>query len=92
MKTLVSALVIFSSPVFSGTNNLDETFLEIALDCKIFRIFDSPDKSEEVYKNCINSELEKNNLSKAEYIKWSEAFNKEQQEVWDNFFESLEQK
>ena len=48
MKRLLLALLLFSSPVFAETNNLDKTFLDIALSCKTFRIFDSADKSQEI--------------------------------------------
>ena len=65
MKRLLLALLLFSSPVFAETNDLDKTFLNIALSCKTFRIFDSPDKSAEVETNCIRTKLKDKNLSKA---------------------------
>ena len=67
MKRLLLALLLFSSPVLAETNDLDKTFLDIALSCKTYRIFDSPDKSKEVETNCIRTKLKDNNLSKAKY-------------------------
>ena len=71
MRNLLIALLFFSSPVIAQTNNLDKTFLDIALSCKTFRIFDSPDKSQDVETNCIRTKLRDNNLSKVKYNKWS---------------------
>ena len=90
MKRFLLALLFFSSPLIAQTNDLDKTFLDIALSCKTFRIFDSPDKSQEVEKNCIRTKLKDNNLSKAKYNKWSKDYYKYQKEVWENFFKNLE--
>ena len=92
MKNLLIALIFFSIPVIAETNNLDKTFLDIALSCKTFRIFDSPDKSQDVETNCIRTKLKENNLSKAKYNKWSKDYYKYQKEVWDNFLNNLEGK
>ena len=92
MKLLLLPLLFFSIPVIAETNNLDKTFLDIALSCKAFRIFDSPDKSQDVETNCIRTKLRDNNLSKAKYNKWSKDYYKYQKEVWDNFFKNLEKK
>ena len=91
MKRFLLALLLFSSPVIAETNDLDKTFLDIALSCKTFRIFDSPDKSQEVETNCIRAKLKDNNLSKARYDKWSKDYYKYQKEVWKNFFKKLEE-
>ena len=91
MRSLLITLLLFSSPVIAEKNNLDKTFLYIALSCKTFRIFDSPDKSQEVEINCIRNKLKESNLSKAEYNKWSKDYYKYQKEVWDNFFKNLEE-
>ena len=90
MKRFLLALLFFSSPLIAQTNDLDKTFLDIALSCKRFRIFDSPDKSQEVETNCIRTKLKDNNLSKAKYNKWSKDYYKYQKEVWENFFKNLE--
>ena len=91
MKRLLLALLFFSTPlIIAETNNLDKIFLDIALSCKTFRIFDSPDKSQEVEINCIRNKLKESNLSKAEYNKWSKDYYKKQKEVWDNFLNNLE--
>ena len=71
MRSLLITLLFFSIPVIAETNNLDKTFLEITLNSRTFRIFDSPNKSQEVEKNCIRNKLKENNLSKAKYNKWS---------------------
>ena len=92
MRSLLITLLFFSIPVIAETNNLDKTFLEITMNCKTFRIFDSPDKSQEVETNCIRTKLKDNNLSKAKYNKWSKDYYKYQKEVWDNFFKNLEGK
>ena len=89
MKRLLISVLIFSSPVIAETNNLDKTFLDIAMNCKTFRIFDSPDKSEEVEKNCIRDKLKENNLSKAQYNNWSKEYWKKQKEAWDKFLIKL---
>ena len=91
MNRLLLLLFIFSSPLIAQTNDLDKTFLDIALSCKTFRIFDSPDKSAEVETNCIRTKLKDKNLSKAKYNKWSKDYYKKQKQVWDNFFKALEQ-
>ena len=92
MRRLLITLLLFSSPVFAETNNLDKTFLDIALSCKTFRIFDSPDKSQDVETNCIRTKLKENNLSKAKYNKWSKDYWTRQKESWDNFLKNLEKK
>ena len=92
MKRFLIVLLLFSSPVLAETNDLDKTFLDIALSCKTFRIFYSPDKSQDVETNCIRTKLRDNNLSKAKYNKWSKDYYKYQKEVWDNFFKNLEKK
>ena len=92
MKRFLIVLLLFSSPVLAETNDLDKTFLDIALSCKTFRIFDSPDKSQEVETNCIRTKLKDNNLSKAKYNKWSKDYYKYQKELWDKFFKNLEEK
>ena len=92
MKLLLLPFLFFSIPVIAETNNLDKTFLDIALSCKTFRIFDSPDKSKDVETNCIRTKLRDNNLSKAKYNKWSKDYYKYQKELWDNFFKNLEEK
>ena len=91
MKRFLIVLLLFSSPVLAETNDLDKTFLDIALSCKTFRIFDSLDKSQELETNCIRTKLKDNNLSKAKYNKWSKDYYKYQKEVWDNFFKNLEE-
>ena len=92
MKRFLIGLLLFSNPVLAETNDLDKTFLDITLSCKTFRIFDSPDKSQEVETNCIRTKLKDNNLSKAKYNKWSKDYYKYQKELWDNFFKNLEEK
>ncbi len=89
MKRLLLSVLIFSSPVIAETNNLDKTFLDITMNCRTFRIFDSPDKSENVEKNCIRNKLKENNLSKAQYNNWSKEYWNKQKEAWDNFFNNL---
>ena len=91
MRSIILALLFFSIPVIAEINNLDKTFLDIALSCKTFRIFDSPDKSQDVETNCIRTKLRDNNLSKAKYNKWSKDYYNYQKEVWDNFFKNLEE-
>ncbi len=90
MRNLLIALLFFSIPVIAETNNLDKTFLDIALSCKTFRIFDSPDKSQDVETNCIRTKLKENNLSKAKYNKWSKDYWTRQKNAWDNFLKNLE--
>ena len=90
MKRLLLALLIFSSPGIAETNNLDRTFLDITITCMTFRIFDSPEKSREVETNCIRTKLKENNLSKAEYNKWSKDYLTKQKEAWNNFLNNLE--
>ena len=92
MKSLLLALLLFSSSLFAESNDLDKTFLDIVLSCKTFRIFDSPDNSQEVETNCISTKLKDNNLSKAKYNKWSKDYYKYQKKVWDNFLNNLEKK
>ena len=89
MKSLLLSVLIFSSPVIAETNNLDKTFLDLTMKCRTFRIFDSPDKSENIEKNCIRDKLKENNLSKAQYNNWSKDYWNKQKEAWDNFFNNL---
>ena len=91
MKPLLLPLLFFSIPVIAETNNLDKTFLDIALSCKTLRVFDSPDKSQEVETNCIRTKLKDNNLSKAKYNKWSKDYWTRQKNAWDNFLNNLEE-
>ena len=91
MKTLVLLFFIFSSPVISEINNLDKTFLQITINCKKFRIFDSEEKSSEVEKDCIAIKLEENNLSKTQYEHWNNEYYKKQTKVWNKFFKNLEE-
>ena len=90
MKRLLLPFLFFSIPVIAETNNLDKTFLDIALSCKTFRIFNSPDKSQDVETNCIRTKLRDNNLSKAKYNNWSKDYWTKQQESWDKFLNNLE--
>ena len=82
-------LLIFSSPVIAETN-LDKTFLNITMNCRTYRMFDSPDKSKEVEDDCIRNKLKENKLSKAKYNKWSKDYWTRQKESWDNFLKNLE--
>ena len=91
MNRLLLLLLIFSSPVIAETNNLDKTFLDITMNCRTYRMFDSPDKSQEVETNCIRTKLKDNNLSKAKYNKWSKDYWTKQKQSWDNFLNNLEQ-
>tara|TARA_B100001057_G_C22317877_1_gene744569 strand:- start:46 stop:324 length:279 start_codon:yes stop_codon:yes gene_type:complete len=90
MRSLLITLLFFSIPVIAETNDLEETFLEITMNCRTFRIFDSPDKSQEVETNCIRTKLKENNLSKAKYNKWSYEYWTKQKEAWDKFLNNLE--
>jgi len=90
LKILLLAILLFSSSVIAETNNLDKTFLDITLNCKTFRIFDSPDKSAEVETNCIQTKLKENKLSKETYNKWSKEYWTKQKETWNNFLINLE--
>ena len=90
MKRLLLLLLIFSSPVIAETN-LDKTFLDITMNCRTYRMFDSADKSKGVEDDCIRNKLKENKLSKAKYNKWSKDYYKYQKEVWDNFFKNLEE-
>ena len=90
MKRLLLALLLFSSPAISEANNLNGTFLKITMNCRTYRIFDSPDKSKDVETVCIRNKLKENNLSKAEYNKWSKDYWNKQKEAWDNFLNNLE--
>ena len=92
MRSLLITLLFFSIPVIAETNDLEETFLEITMNCRTFRIFDSPDKSQEVETNCIRTKLKENNLSKAKYNKWSKDYWTRQEESWDKFLKNLEKK
>ena len=90
MNRLLLLLLIFSSPVIAETNNLDKTFLDITMNCRTYRMFDSPDKSQEVETNCIRNKLKENNLSKAKYNNWSKDYWTKQKEVWEDFLNNLE--
>ena len=90
MRSLLITLLFFSIPVIAETNDLEETFLEITMNCRTFRIFDSPDKSQEVETNCIRTKLKENNLSKAKYNNWSKDYWTKQKEVWEDFLNNLE--
>ena len=90
MNRLLLLLLIFSSPVIAETNNLDKTFLEITMNCRTYRIFDSDDKSKEVEDDCIRNKLKENKLSKAKYNKWSKDYWTRQKNAWDNFINNLE--
>ena len=92
MKILLLALLLFSSPVIAGTNNLDKTFLDITMNCRKFRIFDSPDQSVDVETNCIKTKLNENNLSKAKYNKWTKAYWTKRKDAWNKFLKDLERK
>ena len=92
MKRLLLALLLFSSPVVSETNNLDKTFLDIIMTCRTFIIFNSPDKSEEVETNCIRTKLKENNLSKVKSNKWSKEYWTKQKEALNKFLKNLEEK
>ena len=88
MKRLLIVLFIFSSPVIAETN-LDKTFLDITMNCRTYRMFDSPDKSQEVEDDCIRNKLKENKLSKAKYNKWSKDYWTRQKNAWDNFLNNL---
>ena len=90
MKLFLIPFLIFSSTATAEANNLDETFLNITLNCRTYRIFDSPDKSKDVETVCIRNKLKENNLSKAEYNKWSKDYWNKQKEAWDKFLNNLE--
>ena len=90
MKPLLIPLLIFFFPVIAEANNLDGTFLNITMNCRTYRIFDSQDKSKDVEIVCIRNKLKENNLSKAEYNKWSKDYWNKQKEAWDNFLNNLE--
>ena len=90
MRSLLITLLFFSSPLIAEINNLDETFLKITMNCRTFRIFDSPDKSQEVETNCIRTKLKESNLSKANYNNWSQDYWTKQKQAWDNFLNNLE--
>ena len=89
-KYQLLSLLIFFSPVVAETNNLDKTFLEITMNCRTYRMFDSADKSKEVEDDCIRNKLKENKLSKAKYNKWSKDYWTRQKESWDNFLKNLE--
>ena len=90
MKLFLIPFLVFSSTSIAEANNLDETFLNITLNCRTYRIFDSPDKSKDVETVCIRNKIEENNLSKAEYNKWNKRYYKKQTEAWNKFFKTLE--
>ena len=90
MRSLIFLVFIFSSPVIAETN-LDKTFLDITMNCRTYRMFDSPDKSKEVEVDCIRNKLKENKLSKAKYNKWSKDYWTKQKQSWDNFLNNLEQ-
>ena len=89
-KYQLLSLLIFFSPVVAETNNLDKTFLEITMNCRTYRMFDSADKSKEVEDDCIRNKLKENKLSKAKYNKWSKDYWTRQKNAWDNFLKNLE--
>ena len=89
MKSLILLVLVFSSPAIAETN-LDKTFLDITMNCRTYRMFDSPDKSKEVEDDCIRNKLKENKLSKAKYNKWSKDYWTRQKESWDNFLKNLE--
>ena len=91
MKRLLIILFIFFSPVIAETN-LDKTFLDITMNCRTYRMFDSADKSKEVEDDCIRNKLKENKLSKAKYNKWSKDYWTKQKESWNNFLKNLEKK
>ena len=62
------------------------------MNCRTYRMFDSPDKSQEVETNCIRTKLKENKLSKAKYNKWSKDYWTKQKESWDKFLKNLEKK
>ena len=92
IKSLLLSLLIFSSPLEAETNSLDKIFLDITMNCRTFRIFYSPDKSQEVETNCIRTKLKENNLSKAKYDKWSKDYWSKQKKAWNKFLKNLEEK
>ena len=92
IKSLLISLLIFSSPLLAETNSLDKTFLDLTMTCRIFRIFDSPDKSQEVETNCIRTKLKEKNLSKSKYNKWSKDYWTKQKEALNKFLKNLEEK
>ena len=87
---LFIGILMFSNPLIAETNNLDKTFLNITFSCRKFRIFDAPGKSEEEETNCKNNKLKENNLSNAQYNKWSEEYWNRQKESWYNLLKNLE--
>mgnify|MGYP001231573754 FL=1 len=87
---LIIGILILSNPLIAETNNLDKTFLNITFSCRKFRIFDAPGKSEEEETNCKNTKLKENNLSNAQYNKWSEDYWNRQKESWYNLLKNLE--
>ena len=89
MKLLLLVLLIFFNPVIAETN-LDKTFLDITMNCRTYRMFDSPDKSQEVEDDCIRNKLKENKLSKAKYNNWSKDYWTKQQESWNKFLNNLE--
>ena len=89
MKILILLVLVFSSPAIAETN-LDKTFLDITMNCRTYRMFDSPDKSKEVEDDCIRNKLKENKLSKAKYNKWSKDYWTRQKNAWDNFLNNLE--
>ena len=89
MKSLILLVLVFSSPAIAETN-LDITFLDITMNCRTYRMFDSADKSKEVEDDCIRNKLKENKLSKAKYNKWSKDYWTRQKESWDNFLKNLE--
>ena len=89
IKRFLLVLLIFSSPVIAETN-LDKTFLDITMNCRTYRMFDSPDKAKEVEDDCIRNKLKENKLSKAKYNKWSKDYWTRQKNAWDKFLNNLE--
>ena len=60
------------------------------MNCRTYRMFDSPYKSKEVEDDCIRNKLKENKLSKAEYNQWSKNYWTRQKESWDHFLKNLE--
>jgi len=92
IKSLLLSIFIFSSSLVAETNSLDKTFLNITMTCRIFIIFDSPDKSQEAETNCIRTKLKENNLSKAKFNEWSKDYWTKRKEAWNKFLNNLEEK
>ena len=70
--------------------SLDKTFLDITMNCRTYRMFDSPDKTKKVEDDCIRIKLKENKLSKAKFNLWSKDYWTRQKNAWDNFLNNLE--